>query len=98
MHKQISVLLLSLILTISFLNLSIAAISTGEFQIGNEPPVASNLEVQDSSTHFDDYDSDSIMNTHDITPTFQWDLADPNPDPITTRICISSSSARTCDL
>jgi len=98
MKTRLSVLISSLVvLTILSLTISSAAVSTGEFTVGNEPPTLSNLQVQDSATHWDNYDISGILDTHDITPNFRWNMADPNPDTLRTKVCISSAPGL-CDI
>ena len=90
MKKILISIAVILMISLSYLVLSQ---TTGEFTIGNEAPIISDFEVQDGANSWDS----TILDTHDLSPTFRWIATDPNPDTLTSTLCISSSPGA-CDI
>ncbi|MFH1501000.1 MAG: hypothetical protein ABIE22_03580 [archaeon] len=86
MKRTVIIASIILIIMFSYLVLS-QQTSRGRFQVANEPPYTSDYEVRDSNTHWDD----TVLTTHDLTTEIRWRVRDPNPDQITTTICIGTT-------
>ena len=72
--------------------------STNE-TIGNNPPdQPANFMVQDGASS---WDSTAPIDTHDLTPNLNWSTSDNDGDPVTTYVCIATTSenrdAGNCD-
>ncbi|MFH1307632.1 MAG: hypothetical protein ABIH72_02160 [archaeon] len=86
--RKVIALCFIIIIISSYLVLS-QQTSTGRFRVANEPPYTDSYEVRDGSSN---WDSSAPIDTHDLTTELRWRVRDPNPDQITTRICIGTVS------
>ena len=78
-----------------FLSYFVVSQSVGQFTIGNEAPTiqSGSFGVQDSANGFDAINLD----THDLTPSFEWVVNDNNPDTLSSSICIGTATGL-CDV